>query len=696
MEENQKFTLDEFTAPSYDEWKAAAIAALKGAPFEKKMLTKTYEGITLNPIYTKDDVRSLENSKKEFPGFAPFARSADFGGYKANPWKISQNIPYPNPAEFNKAALEDLKRGQNAINIYVNRNSFRSGVAQEKSCGMLIGGYGCIEAAFKGVDLTAVPVYFDAGSAAPAVAAVFYNYCKDNNIDAREIEGAFGFDPIGDLVKYGSLSKPLSWHYDAMAEFVKFCSREFPKMRPIGVNAATYHNAGSNAVQDCAYALATGVEYLRAMIEKGMNVNLAARSIRFSFAVGANFFMEISKLRVFRMLWSKAVKEFGGDEESQRAEIHVLTSLRNKTKFDPNVNMLRNTTEALSAALGGANSLHVAYYDHAYGLPEDFSRRISRNTQIVLQEEAHLLDTIDPAAGSYYIEVLSSVLAEKSWDLFVEIEKLDGFSGALVSGAPQAWTEEVAAKRQANLSSRADTLLGTNKYPNPLEKPIENVRDMSSYFAEFDKMMNEKGKDKNYDALINAHGWDVEMQLLLDTLKKGEPLRAVCEAVFGHSIAMEVKPMELRRDAAFFEAIREKSEAVKAKNGKAPEIHLINFGALRDFKARADFASDFFKVGGFEIVSTDGFKDVASAVAAAKSISPKVAVICSTDDKYTEFVPEFAKTMKATAPHTTLVLAGFPQDKVEEYRAAGVDEFIHVKANISEILTKLQSEAGIE
>ncbi len=280
-----------------------------------------------------------------------------------------------------------------------------------------------------------MPLTVRAGTAALPLLAMLVAHARRAGRPASDLHGCLEDDPLGVLAHEGAIPLSLGRAYDEMAQITLWAERHAPRLQTVAVHTYPYHNAGANAVQELAFALATGVAYLRAMQRRGADVNVAARRMRFDFAVGGNFFMEIAKLRAARLLWSQVVDAFCGGGKARWMRQHARRARRNKTTIDPYVNMLRVTTEALAAAVGGVESLHVAPYDEPARPPDEFSRRIARNAQVILQEEAHLTAVVDPAGGSYAVEALTDRLARDAWALFQEIEGMGGMAEA-TSGLP--------------------------------------------------------------------------------------------------------------------------------------------------------------------------------------------------------------------------------------------------------------------
>lgn len=611
----------EFPLPDKGAWRAEAEATLAGAPFEKKLITKTPEGIDIQPIYQREDLEGIEHLGS-LPGEAPYVR----GTRATNTWEVAQEIAAASQAEYNEALRHDLERGQTAVALNLND------VYVETSAD-----FGRI---LNGVDAARVPLFLEGCAEPKAVFAGLLSYLAENGKNPARLRGAIACDPLGGLVANGNLPKSHGEAFDDMAEITRLAAKETPEFRTIGVSTSVYHDAGATAVQELAYALATGVEYLREMESRGIEPDTAAAKMRFTFSIGSDLFMAIAKFRAARMLWSRAVAASGGGAEAQKMRIHARTSLWNKTKLDPHVNMLRDTTEAFAAVAGGCESLHVGAFDEVIRTPDEFSRREARNTQIILRDECHFDQVIDPAGGSYYAETLTSRLAEKAWAAFQEIEKLGGMTKALAAGVPQKAVNAAAESKLDAVAQRRSSVIGVNIYANPKE------------------------------LLTACHSAPDGM---------------------GAGGKCSVPPLHPLRVSGQFERLRAAVEAA----GK-PKVFLANMGPLRQHKARADFSTSFFQTGGFDVLENRGFKTVAEAVAEAQKSGAQVFVICSTDETYPELVPPFAGLIKASQPKSTVIVAGYPKEHIEAFKAAGVDEFIHIRANCYETLRGLAVKLGIQ
>lgn len=700
----------EFPYPTYEEWRDESEKSLKGANWEKKLITRTYEGIELQPMYRMEDIEEIEHCHS-LPGCFPFVRGTKTTGYLDKPWDICQECAEPLADEFNKVIHQELSKGGTAINVVLDQAT-QIGMDVDKAerarigKGLSLSNLDDVQRAFMGINLENTPVFMPIGTSSIQMVSLMMAIMKANGQDYHQLTGCIGVDLLDQLAKTGELSAPLTTLYDELAATVNWVNYNNLQIRTILVQGHAYHDSGASAVQELAFALGTGVEYLRNMQERGIPIDVAAKQICFSFSVGTKFFMEISKLRAARMLWAQIVEAFGGTEEGQKMVIHARTSAFTKTVYDPYVNMLRTTTEAFSAVVGGVDSLHVGYFDEAIRPADTFAHRISRNTQIVLQQECNLTQPIDPAGGSWYVEKLTSMIGEKSWELFQEIEGRGGLFQSLIEKIPQEKIEVVAKKRAEGFAKRKDVILGTNMYPNLLETPLETSEFDYSGFKEqrsaellaYRNDMDEQEYESRVKKLSDIDSGmvaiiDVAIEAFLSGATVGEVTHAIRPQNNEKTVVM---PLISHRADEQYRKLRQHTDAYKERTGKNLEIFLVNMGPIPQHKARADFVSGFLEVGAFSMLKNDGFKTVEEAIEATIQSGAPVAVICSTDATYPELVPALAKGIKEAKPDITLFLAGMPPADLQEvYKEAGVDDFIHVRANCYQMLAKLQKERGI-
>ena len=695
--------LDEFTPPTDEEWKAACEALLKGAPFEKKMFTKTYEGITFDPMYTRKHTEDIL-PKGVMPGMGDYLRGVDAAGYIGKPWGIAQACDETLPAENNELLRHEHDKGATIYHIVLDTAS-RTGVDARQAetvgdTGTSVTTVEDMHVLLTGLDLAKFPLYVYAGANAVPLIALVAAARRASGEDMAEVRGIVGADPIGALAADGKLPASLDAHYDSLAAAARWATVNAPHLRTVFVRSDVYSNGGANDVQEVASVLATATAYLRALCERGLTIDEAASQIAFAFSMGANFFLQIAKLRAVRPLWAQIVGAFGGSAEAQKMRIHARPALFFKTIYDPYVNMLRNTTEIFSGVVGGIDSFESAPFDEPIRKGDEFSRRIARNVQIMLQEEFGLLQPIDPAGGSWAVETLTRQMKEKIWAEFQRIEKEGGIVAALRAGSLQESVAAVLAARFKNADLRRDRIVGNNMYPNMTETLLETraednaalkaqrTADIDAYLSDIDV----KHRDEALASLRQAHSVDNAVEAALAGATIAELMTAVTEGD-GAETVTAIAP---HRWSERFEQLRRRTEDYKAEKNDNVKIFLANMGPIPQHKARADFTTGFLQVGAFEVLGNDGFKTVEEAADAARASGADAVVICSTDATYPEIVPALAPKLHEVLPNARVFLAGAaPKDLLETYKEAGIDEYISVRANCYEILESLQKQKGM-
>ena len=695
--------LDEFTPPTDEEWKAACEALLKGAPFEKKMFTKTYEGITFDPMYTRKHTEDIL-PKGVMPGMGDYLRGVDAAGYIGKPWGIAQACDETLPAENNELLRHEHDKGATIYHIVLDTAS-RAGVDARQAeavgdTGTSVTTVEDMHVLLTGLDLAKFPLYVYAGANAVPLLALVAAARRASGEDMAEVHGIVGADPIGALAADGKLPASLDAHYDSLAAAARWATVNAPHLRTVFVRSDVYSNGGANDVQEVASVLATATAYLRALCERGLTIDEAASQIAFAFSMGANFFLQIAKLRAVRPLWAQIVGAFGGSAEAQKMRIHARPALFFKTIYDPYVNMLRNTTEIFSGVVGGIDSFESAPFDEPIRKGDEFSRRIARNVQIMLQEEFGLLQPIDPAGGSWAVETLTRQMKEKIWAEFQRIGKEGGIIAALRAGSLQESVAAVLAARFKNADLRRDRIVGNNMYPNMTETLLETraedtaalkaqrMADIDAYLSDIDV----KHLGEALASLRQAHSVDHAVEAALAGATIAELMTAVTEG----NGAETVTAIAPHRWSERFEALRQRTEEYKAEKNDNVKIFLANMGPIPQHKARADFTTGFLQVGAFEVLGNDGFKTVEEAADAARASGADAVVICSTDATYPEIVPALAPKLHEVLPKARVFLAGAaPKDLLETYKEAGIDEYISVRANCYEILESLQKQKGM-
>lgn len=664
-----------FPAPTVEEWEREAEKSLKGKPLER-LVTMTYENIAVKPLYTRCDVEAL-GPLEQYPGFGQYVRGARPEGYRGGPWKVSQEISAASPSEWNEAVKHDLERGQTEIHFALGRLPFAVESVDD------------VAAMLDGVLLDRYSLRVDAGARSLSFLALLVAYFKEQGVPLSSVRGAIGMDPLGAWAEQGTLPCSLERLYDEMAEATKWAKEQMPAVRTILVRGEPYHNGGANAVQELAFSLAAAVEYIRAGLDRGLAVDDIAVRMQASFAVGADFFMEIAKLRAARRLFAQVMEAFGGGESAKRIELYVRTSPFTKTVYDPYVNMLRAAAEAFAAVVGGADGVHVSPFDEAIGLADEFSRRIARNTQLILLEEAHVANVIDPAGGSYYVETLTAKLAEEAWKLFQRVEEQGGMAKALEAGFVQTEVEAVAKRRLDRVKTRKEKIVGTNVYANLEETPVEKPTQAAANVA---LPLDEK-RVADIRASLAGGKW---MEAAIRAVRRRATAREIAAALADGNTSIRIAPIRAWRLAEPFERLRKAAEKHAERTGSRLSVHLINIGPLVRHQARADFIAGLFAAGGVAAERSDGFASVAEAVEWVQSTNGTHYIVCGADDDYPAFVPALARAFKQAKPNAKLYVAGKPPEELERtYADAGVDGSIHLGSNAYDVIVAFLTERGV-
>ncbi len=461
-----------------------------------------------------------------------------------------------------------------------------------------------------------------------ALAKLLVDYFQKKDYDLANLKGSINYDPMSKMLGKG---KEVGDFTATLKELVETLA-PLPKYRCICVNALELNHAGSYLSQELGYALAWGNEYLGKLVEAGVSATEAAKRIKFNFGISSNYFMEMAKFRAARMLWANIVNEYKPECECAcKMVAHAETSSFNLTLFDAHVNLLRTQTEAMSAALAGVNSITVTPFDKPFATPDDFSERIARNQQLLLKEECHFNKVVDPAAGSYFIENLTASIATQAWNLFLAVEEEGGMLEAIQAGKVQEAVNASNKARHEAVSKRREILLGTNQYPN------------------FNELANGKAP-----------------------IEKG----GCCHS--GHECEKPYAKLNFDRAASEFEALRLETEA----SGKRPKAFMLTIGNLAMRQARAQFSCNFLACAGYEVIDNLGFPTVEEGVEAAVKAGADIVVICSSDDEYAEYaIPAY----QALNGRAMFIVAGAPAC-MEDLKAAGIENFIHVRVNVLETL----------
>jgi len=618
---------DDFPPISTEQWEEKIKKDLKGADYDKKLVWKTPEGFNVKPYYRKEDLEEIQYLDS-YPGDFPYTRGNMTNN---NSWLIRQDIKVNNIEENNKKALDILMKGVDSLGLEFEEDHTPN--------------IEDIEKLLQNIFADMVEINYMCGNSSHEMLSIIVELVKKYNRRLEVITGSVDYDPLGYMTLRGNFKDPDSNPFHKAKKLINLADH-IPNFRLLTVNGKMFRNSGSSLVDELGYSIALGNEYLAKITELNVPVRKIAPRIKFTFAIGSNYFMEIAKIRAARLLWSRIVNAYeDNSEDIARMNIHCVTSSWNMSLYDPNVNLLRTTTEAMSSIIAGTDSLTVLPFDVVRGTSTETAERIARNQQLLLKEESHFDKVKDPAAGSYYIENLTNSLASEAWKIFLEVEEKGGYLEALKKGFVQNSIQATAQRRDKAVATRRENLLGTNQYPD---------------FNEWvDKEISENiliPEDKTHDNAI------------VETLKP-------------------------YRGAQAFEALRLKTDRYSKSKGKRPQVFMFTYGNPAMRKARSQFSCNFFACGGFDVVDNPGFKTIEDGIDVCLKEKPDIVVICSSDDEYAEIVPKIFDQLK---DHSLIVIAGYPKDLIEELQSKGINNFIHVGSNVLETLKEFHEKLGIK
>ena len=596
----------EFPPVPTEKWEEVITADLKGADYERKLVWKTGEGFNVRPYYRAENLEGIKFLGSQAGEF-PYVR----GTHAHNRWRVHQTVSVVCPKEANAEALKILNAGVDSLGFCIASADFSAA-----DLDMLL----------KDICIPAVEITF-CGEKMANVAELVLAKVEKEGIAKEDVRIAFCIDPlVKGLSSKGDFCSPNGEKCIARIVELIHKTKEYKHVRIVTVAGQTFGNSGSTIVEELAFTLSAGHDYLVRLTDAGLDVDAAARKLRFSFSVSSNYFMEIAKFRAARMLWANIVKGYGPAKNCAcKMQIHAETSRWNQTVYDPYVNMLRGTTEAMSATIAGVHSLEVMPFDASFENPTEFSKRIARNVELLLKNESHFDQVVDPAGGSYYVENLTQSIAAEAWKLFLEIEEKGGYTEAYKAGLIVERIKASAAAKDKNIATRRQTLLGANQYPN---------------FTEV------AGKEITAESVTRKQA---EGNVLV-------PYRG----------AMAFEEMRLQVD----------------RSGKEPKAFMLTCGNLGMARARSQFSCNFFACAGIKVIDNTYFKSIEEGAKAALESKAQIVVVCASDDDYAEAAPKVKELLGGKA---ILVVAGAPAC-APELEAQGITNFINVKSNVLETL----------
>ena len=686
-------------------WQKLAEKELKGRSPDS-LTWNTLEGIPVKPLYTRADIEGLDHLDG-VPGVAPFTRGVRATMYAGRPWTIRQYAGFSTAEASNAFYRKALAAGQQGVSVAFDLATHRGYdsdhprvVGDVGKAGVAIDSVEDMKILFDGIPLEKISVSMTMNGAVIPILASFIVTGEEQGVPRAELSGTIQNDILKEFMVRNTYIYPPEPSMRIIADIIEYTAKEMPKFNSISISGYHMQEAGANLVQELAYTLADGREYVRAAIARGMNVDEFAGRLSFFFAIGMNFFMEAAKLRAARMLWHRIMSEFEPKKPgSLMLRTHCQTSGVSLQEQDPYNNVIRTAYEALAAALGGTQSLHTNALDEAIALPTEFSARIARNTQLILQEETGVTKVVDPLAGSYYVESLTNELAEKAWALIEEVEAMGGMTKAVASGMPKLRIEESAARRQAAIDRGEDVIVGVNKYRLAKEDPIEildidNVAVRDAQIARLEKMRATRDEAACQKALDELTRRASEGGNLLEAAVDASRARAsvgeismAMEKVFGRHRA-EVKTLSGVYGAAYegddgFAAIQKDVETFAEEEGRRPRMLVVKMGQDGHDRGAKVIATAFADIG-FDVDVGTLFQTPEEAAQDAIDNDVHVVGISSLAAGHKTLAPKLIEALKAQGAGDILVICGgvIPQQDYDFLYNSGVKAIFGPGTNI--------------
>ena len=686
-------------------WEKLASDELRGKPLDA-LTWHTLEGIPVQPLYTAEDTADLPHLGG-IPGQAPYTRGVKATMYAGRPWTIRQYAGFSTAEESNNFYRKALAAGQQGVSVAFDLATHRGYDSDHPrvegdvgKAGVAIDSVEDMKILFDGIPLDKVSVSMTMNGAVIPILANFIVAGEEQGHPRNVLSGTIQNDILKEFMVRNTYVYPPEPSMRIIADIIEYTTAEMPKFNSISISGYHMQEAGANLVQELAYTLADGREYVRAAIARGMDVDQFAGRLSFFFAIGMNFFMEVAKLRAARLLWSRIMAEFDPkDPKSTMLRTHCQTSGVSLQEQDPYNNVIRTAYEAMSAVLGGTQSLHTNALDEAIALPTEFSARIARNTQLILQEETGVTKVVDPLAGSYYVESLTHDLAEKAWELIQEVEEMGGMTKAVASGMPKLRIEETAAKRQAAIDRGTEVVVGVNKYRKDNEDPIDildidNEAVRLSQIARIDRTKSARDAAACEAALAELTRRAGEGGNLLEAAVIAARARATVgeismamEKVFGRHRA-EVKTLAGVYGAAYegdagFAAIQASVEAFATDEGRRPRMLVVKMGQDGHDRGAKVIATAFADIG-FDVDVGPLFQTPAEAAQDAIDNDVHVIGISSQAAGHKTLAPKLVQALKDAGADDIIVICGgvIPQQDYKFLYDSGVKAIFGPGTNI--------------
>ncbi|MCB2118230.1 MAG: methylmalonyl-CoA mutase [Rhodobacteraceae bacterium] len=703
------------------DWRALVGKELKGRTPEE-LTWHTLEGIGVKPVYTEADTAGLAHMGS-LPGLAPFTRGPRASMYAGRPWTIRQYAGFSTAEESNAFYRKNLAAGQQGVSVAFDLATHRGYdsdhprvVGDVGKAGVAIDSVEDMKILFDGIPLDQVSVSMTMNGAVIPILANFIVAGEEQGHSRAVLSGTIQNDILKEFMVRNTYVYPPEPSMRIVADIIEYTSKEMPRFNSISISGYHMQEAGANLVQELAYTLADGREYVRAAIARGMNVDDFAGRLSFFFAIGMNFFMEAAKLRAARLLWHRIMSEFAPKKSSSlMLRTHCQTSGVSLQEQDPYNNVIRTAYEAMAAVLGGTQSLHTNALDEAMALPTEFSARIARNTQLILQEETGITRVVDPLAGSYYVESLTAELAESAWALIEEVEAMGGMTKAVASGMPKLRIEESAARRQAMIDRGEEVVVGVNKYRPTREEPIEildvdNMKVREAQIARLAAIRASRDVAKCDAALQELERRAREGGNLLDAAVEAARARAsvgeismAMEKVFGRHRA-EVKTLAGVYGSAYegdegFAQIQKDVETFAEEEGRRPRMLVVKMGQDGHDRGAKVIATAFADIG-FDVDVGPLFQTPDEAAQDAVDNDVHVVGISSQAAGHKTLAPQLVQALKDKGAGDIIVICGgvIPQQDYDFLKAAGVKAIFGPGTNIpaaaKDILTLIRANRG--
>jgi methylmalonyl-CoA mutase len=688
-----------------DTWRKQAEKELRGRPLDD-LTWNTLEGIPVSPLYTADDVAGLDHMNK-MPGIEPFTRGVRATMYTGRPWTIRQYAGFSTAEESNAFYRRALAAGQQGVSVAFDLATHRGYDSDHErvigdvgKAGVAIDSVEDMKILFDGIPLDKVSVSMTMNGAVIPVLANFIVTGEEQGHDRSVLSGTIQNDILKEFMVRNTYIYPPEPSMRIIADIIEYTSNEMPKFNSISISGYHMQEAGANLVQELAYTLADGKEYVKTAMARGMDIDKFAGRLSFFFAIGMNFFMEAAKLRAARLLWHRIMDDLGAkDPRSKMLRTHCQTSGVSLQEQDPYNNVIRTAYEAMSAVLGGTQSLHTNALDEAIALPTDFSARIARNTQLILQEETGVTNVVDPLAGSYYVEKLTADLADAAWKLIEEVDEMGGMTKAVASGMPKLRIEETAARRQADIDRGDQVIVGVNKYRLEKEDEIDildvdNVAVREAQIARLENIRSTRDQAKCEAALAELSRRAAEGGNLLEAAVEAARARAsvgeismAMENVFGRHRA-EVKTLAGVYGAAYegdedFAAIQKSVESFAEEEGRRPRMLVVKMGQDGHDRGAKVIATAFADIG-FDVDVGPLFQTPEEAAQDAIDNDVHVIGISSQAAGHKTLAPRLIEVLKERDAGDILVICGgvIPQQDYDFLKSAGVKAIFGPGTNI--------------